>query len=90
MRLCTLTGYPPNTEYVDLLSRPILKAFNRGYIARLAFFRSTVAVVCCGLIALALLRVTAWIQNPQPWLTWIALALSVLGIVVSYASLKKR
>jgi len=89
IHLCTLTR-DPEAPYVDLLSHPVLSAFNRGYIAKLFFFRAALALVCCGLIALALLKVTDWVANPQPWLTWLGIALSVLGVVVSYASLKRK
>jgi hypothetical protein len=89
IRLCTLTR-DRNTPYVDLLSHPVLKAFNRGYIARLSFFKIVLSVVACGLVALALLKILDWFPNRDPWLTWLSIALSVFGAGLSYVSLKRK
>ncbi|MCA0268045.1 MAG: hypothetical protein LCH53_02305 [Bacteroidetes bacterium] len=85
--LCTLTR-DVDHPYLDLMATRSLKSFNRSYLAQVGFNRAVIAVGACAVGALLLLKLIEFVPNAETWATWLGIGIGMLGLLLSWRSLK--
>jgi hypothetical protein len=64
------------------MSQSAVKAFNKSYLAQIAFSRVIITLAICGLAALALLKLVEFIPNSDTWAMWISILVALLGVAL--------
>lgn len=88
IRLCSLSRSSAR-PYVDLLSDPIVSAFRKSLLLRYLALNVITLVAAVGLVAYIATRLGGF-SSTSPFVTWLGVFLGLLGVVVSFLSLRRR
>ncbi len=89
LKAFTLTMSPQGSAYIDLLSDPTIAAFRRSHLGRLLLFRLAILVIAGGTVGLIVVYVIKAVPDASLWATWLGVFLGIVGLGMSFLSLRR-
>lgn len=88
IKLCTATRDGQQSSYVDLTSEPIVASFRKSYFFQKITIQTIAVLIALSAIAYIAVKISGFDSN-SPFIIWLGVFSTVLGIFLSIISLKK-